>query len=49
LYKAQEAQGKISLGPEWQVKVSQQLLFDLEENFGDEKVSLNYSQGRNFG
>ena len=49
LYKAQEAQGKISLGPEWHVKVSQQLLFDLEENFGDEKVSLNYPQGRNFG
>ncbi len=49
LYKAQEAQGKISLGPEWHVKVSQQLLFDLEENFGDEKVSLNYSQGHNFG
>ena len=49
LYKAEEAQGKISLGPEWHVKVSQQLLFDLEENFGDEKVSLNYPQGRNFG
>ena len=49
LYKAQEAQGKISLGPEWHVKVSQQLLFDLEESFGDEKVSLNYPQGRNFG
>ena len=49
LYKAQEAEGKISLGPEWYVKVSQQLLFDLEENFGDEKVSLNYPQGRNFG
>ena len=49
LYKAQEAQGKISLGPEWHVKVSQQLLFDLEENFGDEKVSLNYPQRRNFG
>ena len=49
LYKAEEAQGKISLGPEWHVKVSQQLLFDLEENFGNEKVSLNYPQGRNFG
>ena len=49
LYKAEEAQGRISLGPEWHVKVSQQLLFDLEENFGDEKVSLNYPQGRNFG
>ena len=49
LYKVQEAEGKINLGPEWQVKVSQQLLFDLEENFGNEKVSLNYPKGRNFG
>lgn len=47
LYKAEEAEGKISLGPEWQVKVSEQLLFDLEENFGDEKVSLHYAKGRN--
>jgi len=47
LYKAEEAEGKISLGPEWHVKVSQQLLFDLEEHFGDEKVTLHYAKGRN--
>jgi DNA polymerase-3 subunit alpha len=46
-YKAERAQGRISLGPQWQVKVSEQLLFDLGESFGGEKVSLYYATGPN--
>ncbi len=39
------ARGRIMLGPDWQVKPSDDLLARLRSEFGDERVSLSYAAG----
>jgi DNA polymerase III subunit alpha len=41
----QRARGRIQLGPDWQVKPSEDLLARLRTEFGEERVSLSYAAG----
>jgi DNA polymerase-3 subunit alpha len=39
------ARGRILLGPDWQVKPSDDLLARLRSEFGEDRVSLSYAAG----
>lgn len=46
LYQTRErARGRIVLGPDWQVRPSDDLLARLRSEFGDERVTLSYAAG----
>ena len=45
LYQGESAVGRISLGADWKVSVSDELLYALRNAFGDDYVRVRYAQG----
>ena len=45
LYQGEAAVGRISLGADWKVSVSDELLYALRGAFGDDYVRLRYASG----